>query len=473
MWCAPGRWPSVCPGALGPPEGAVSGLCVCVCVCAPRVFVCGARARNKLSRRRPLPSRVGPGLRLGREKGGPAAADSDMSGCLLFRKFCAALAAGCSEAAPGPRGARGRWRGGPGAGGGRRGPRGARGGRAGGRSCGAPPGLHRAGGGGGRAADAVAGRGCDVPARAGPGPRPPVGAPSRGGQEAPRTPGSPGTLPRSTPQLCAASLPAGTAVCASVYVCERVSPCFCLLCDRAVCVFAYLNVRIGSLCLCVRVCCGPCVGCVRVSDSPPPSLPGAWDPRLWPPPAELCPTRPLGQGWPGPLPQPHPLNPHRLGGCSLVPRALSNGETPQAEIRAKARAGPPRPGRDFWPRASENWPPRSRVRCPTAPSGLSGRAPLLLPQSLLLLAGSWGLASSPAQPLPQQLCPLPHPEIKQEGYYTPPPLDSENLPVLHLLPAGGLSRTEVWDGSETLSKLLPFLGSRFPHTPYGHHNNGA
>ena len=100
----------VCARGPGPLEGAVSGcVCVCVCVCAC-ARVCGVRAPNKLSRLRPLRPGVGPGLRLAREEGGPAAADSDMSGCLLFRKFCAALAAGLLRGGSGAAGRPGRWR---------------------------------------------------------------------------------------------------------------------------------------------------------------------------------------------------------------------------------------------------------------------------------------------------------------------------------------------------------------------------
>ncbi|XP_057355901.1 receptor-type tyrosine-protein phosphatase U isoform X11 [Manis pentadactyla] len=45
---------AVCARGPGPPEGAVAG-----CVCVPRVCVCGARARNKLSPRRPPPIPAG------------------------------------------------------------------------------------------------------------------------------------------------------------------------------------------------------------------------------------------------------------------------------------------------------------------------------------------------------------------------------------------------------------------------------
>lgn len=91
-WGAPGPWSNVA-GSRG-----CACLCVCMCedVCATaRARVRGAPGRNKLSRRRP--SEAGAALRLAREgKGRDAAvaADSDISGGLLFRKFLAALAGG-------------------------------------------------------------------------------------------------------------------------------------------------------------------------------------------------------------------------------------------------------------------------------------------------------------------------------------------------------------------------------------------
>lgn len=88
-------------------------------------------------------------------------------------------------------------------------------GQAGGRSSG-----HRAAGRGpGPGGAATSWRG------QGPGSLPRDGAPSGCSQEVPRTLGSRGTLPRSTPQLCAASPPARTAVCVRVCTCVSVSVC--------------------------------------------------------------------------------------------------------------------------------------------------------------------------------------------------------------------------------------------------------
>jgi hypothetical protein len=64
----------VCPGPKG------TAVCVCVCVMLPAGTSCRGGA----------PQRLGPAIRKGGREGDTpsAAADSDMSGCLLFRKFC-------------------------------------------------------------------------------------------------------------------------------------------------------------------------------------------------------------------------------------------------------------------------------------------------------------------------------------------------------------------------------------------------
>lgn len=103
---------AACPGMLqvwsspGPRRVCAPGRgrrrrCGSCCVCVPRVCAWGARAPEQVVLAAPVASPVGPGLRQQRGMGGPAAADSDMSGCLLFREFGAALAGGGSETAPG------------------------------------------------------------------------------------------------------------------------------------------------------------------------------------------------------------------------------------------------------------------------------------------------------------------------------------------------------------------------------------
>lgn len=234
------------------PRGRWQDMCVCIYMCVSHGCACVARGPGTSCRggapSPPLPSRVGPGLRLQREGWGPGGRRLRHVGLFVVSQVQRGAGGRRIRGGAGAAGRPGRWRGGPGAGGGREGPRGGRG-RASGRSCGgraaAAPGAAGRGLSPGGAATSAPG------ARPGSGPR--DGAPSRCAREAPRTPGSPGTLPPSTPQLCAASWSAGTAVC--VRKCTCVSVCL----SASVCWVTALSLGVFwslapfGVCVCVSV----------------------------------------------------------------------------------------------------------------------------------------------------------------------------------------------------------------------------
>lgn len=79
------------PGAA---RGGGGRMCVYVCVFPACVRVWRAGPEQVVARVSPAPPRSGRAGGSGGRNGGPAAADSDMSGRLLFRKFRAALLGG-------------------------------------------------------------------------------------------------------------------------------------------------------------------------------------------------------------------------------------------------------------------------------------------------------------------------------------------------------------------------------------------